>query len=309
MYADAPQQQHQSLFLYLNIWAPEDAEPGADLPVVVWIYGGGFNVGSTNMANYSGEQLAQRGVVYVALSYRLGAMGFMAHPELATESDTGTSGNYGLMDQAFGLQWVQDNIEAFGGDAGNVTIVGQSAGSMSLSALQVSPLADGLFHKIFGMSGSLINAFASPYEQVESAGLRAQEQLGAADIEEMRAVSADRFLDLEGVRFGIGIDGHVLPEPGWTAFENGNFADVPMVIGYTKDETFNGLAGAQNADELRTRAQDMFGEDTDDILAFYDLQAADFRRTAVDISRDRSSVSTFAREIEEKRLSTMPWRP
>jgi len=277
--------------LYLNIWAPEDAEAGDDLPVVVWIYGGGFTVGSTNMANYSGEQLAQRGVVYIALSYRLGAMGFMAHPELAAESETGTSGNYGLMDQAFGLQWIQDNIEAFGGDAGNVTIVGQSAGSMSLSALQVSPLADGLFHKIFGMSGSIVNSFSSPYEQVEAAGVRAQEQLEATDINEMRAVSADKFLDLDGVRFGIAIDGHVLPEPAWTAFQNGNFTDVPLVIGYTKDETFNGLAGAQDADELRTRAQDMFGDDAEEILAFYDLEAGDFRRTAVDISRDTSMAS------------------
>ncbi|WP_417581723.1 carboxylesterase/lipase family protein [Pelagibacterium sp.] len=277
--------------LYLNIWAPEDANEGDDLPVVVWIYGGGFNVGSTNMANYSGEQLAQRGVIYVAISYRLGAMGFMAHPQLAAESDTETSGNYGLMDQAFALQWLQDNIAAFGGDATNVTIVGQSAGSMSLSALQVSPLAEGAFHKIFGMSGSVVNSFASPYEQVEAAGLRAQEQLGATSIEQMHAISADKFLDLEGVRFGIGIDGYVLPEPAWTAFENGNFADVPMVIGYTRDETFNGLASAQDAEALRSRAQEMFGDDAEDILALYDLDAENFRRTAVDISRDTSMAS------------------
>lgn len=277
--------------LYLNIWAPADAEPGADLPVVVWIYGGGFTVGSTNMANYSGEQLAERGVVYVALAYRLGAMGFMAHPDLAAESDTGTSGNYGLMDQAFGLEWVQNNIEAFGGDPDNVTIVGQSAGSMSLSALQVSPLADGLFHKIFGMSGSIVNAFSSPYEQVEAAGVAAQEQLGVAGIEEMRAISADKFLDLEDVRFGIAIDGHVLPQPAWDAFEAGDFADVPMVIGYTRDETFNGLARAGNAEDLRAAAEEMFGEDAEAILASYDLETDDFRRTAVDISRDTSMAS------------------
>ena len=123
---------------------------GDDLPVVVWICGGGFNVGSASMDNYQGEGLAQEGVICVSIAYRLGAMGYMAHPWLAAETEYGGSGNYGLMDQAFALQWIADNIEAFGGDPENVTITGQSAASMSLNALQVSPLAEGLFDKIFG---------------------------------------------------------------------------------------------------------------------------------------------------------------
>jgi para-nitrobenzyl esterase len=133
--------------LYLNIWSPPSGEK---LPVVVWIYGGAFNVGSASMANYSGEGLAEKGVVRVNLAYRVGAMGFLAHPELTKEGG-GHSGNYGLMDQVAGLQWVRANIAAFGGDPDNVTIMGQSAGSMSVSLLQIDHKAKGLFHKIIGM--------------------------------------------------------------------------------------------------------------------------------------------------------------
>ena len=137
--------------LYLNVWAPPSGEK---LPVIVWIYGGGFNVGSASMANYSGENLAASGVVRVNLAYRLGALGFLAHPELTAESGYGGSGNYGLMDLIAGLRWVQRNIAAFGGDPANVTIAGQSAGSMAVALLQASPEARGLFHKVVGMSGS-----------------------------------------------------------------------------------------------------------------------------------------------------------
>ena len=137
--------------LYLNVWAPARAQM---LPVVVWIYGGGFTVGSASMANYSGEMLAASGVVRVNLAYRLGALGFLAHPELTRESGYGGSGNYGLMDLVAGLQWVQRNIAAFGGDPANVTIVGQSAGSTAVALLQSSPAARGQFTKVVGMSGT-----------------------------------------------------------------------------------------------------------------------------------------------------------
>lgn len=137
--------------LYLNVWAPKGA---ARAPVVVWIYGGGFNIGSAAMANYSGEPLAKDGVVRVNIAYRVGSLGFLAHPELTAESGYGGSGNYGLMDQIAALEWVKRNIAKFGGDPENVTIVGQSAGAMSVSLLQASPLARGLFAKAVAMSGS-----------------------------------------------------------------------------------------------------------------------------------------------------------
>ena len=136
--------------LYLNVWAPEAAR-GSKLPVIVWIYGGGFNVGSASMANYAGENLAREGVVYVSLAYRVGPLGFLAHPELTAEGG-GHSGNYGLMDQVAALGWISRNISRFGGDPGNVTIMGQSAGSMSVSLLQLDPKAKGLFHRVVGMS-------------------------------------------------------------------------------------------------------------------------------------------------------------
>ena len=122
--------------------------------MIVWVYGGGFNIGSASMANYSGEPLARAGVVRVNIAYRVGPLGFLAHPELSRESGHGGSGNYGLMDQIAALEWVQRNIDRFGGDPANVTIVGQSAGSMSVALLQLSPRAKGLFHRIVGMSGS-----------------------------------------------------------------------------------------------------------------------------------------------------------
>src|SRR6187401_1294279 len=164
--------------LYLNIWAPP---AGERLPVIVWIYGGGFNVGSASMANYSGAGLAASGVVRVNLAYRLGALGFLAHRELTGESDYGGSGNYGLMDLVAGLRWVQRNIAAFGGDPKNVTIAGQSAGSMAVALLQASPEARGLFHKVVGMSGS---PFSEPLTAVtladaESTGVALQHALGA----------------------------------------------------------------------------------------------------------------------------------
>src|SRR5687768_5098611 len=144
--------------LYLNIWAPPQAAGASSMPVVVWIYGGGFTIGSASMANYSGEQLAAKGVVYVAIAYRVGALGFLAHADLSAESPQRVSGNYGFLDQIAALQWIQRNIARFGGDPGSVTIMGQSAGSASVSVLQASPLSRGLFHRAVGMSGGALGA-------------------------------------------------------------------------------------------------------------------------------------------------------
>ena len=188
--------------LYLNVWAPPFGDfqgspaRAEKLPVIVWIYGGGFTVGSASMANYSGEALAAHGVVRVNLAYRLGALGFLAHPELTRESGYGGSGNYGLMDLVAGLQWVQRNIAAFGGDPANVTIVGQSAGSTAVALLQSSPAARGLFTKVVGMSGS---PFGEPMravalEQGEAAGLALAQALGASSIEDLRDIGGDRIV-------------------------------------------------------------------------------------------------------------------
>jgi para-nitrobenzyl esterase len=140
--------------LYLNVWAPA-GQPRIRRPVMVFIPGGGYTNGATSLPLYWGDRLARRGVVVVTVSYRLGPLGFLTHPELTAESTRHSSGNYGLMDQAAALRWVRRNIKAFGGDPGRVTIFGQSAGAMSVSMLMTSPLGQGLFQRAIGESGGL----------------------------------------------------------------------------------------------------------------------------------------------------------
>jgi para-nitrobenzyl esterase len=273
--------------LYLSVWAPARAE---NLSVVVWIYGGGFNVGSASMANYSGEGLARSGVVRVNLSYRLGALGFLAHPDLTRESDYGGSGNYGLMDLIAGLQWVQRNIAAFGGDPKNVTIVGQSAGSMAVALLQASPPAHGLFHKVVGMSGS---PFSEPLtavtlEQGEATGLELQRTLGAQSIEQLRDIGGDRIVTAPVAREPIVLDGRYVIGAA-KAFESRQHSDVPLMLGFTRDESFRPLGPVASVAELESAVRQSFPSTATAVLAAYratDAQGA--ARAAADISRDSS---------------------
>src|SRR5690606_30861266 len=152
--------------LYLNVWTPA-RDAGERLPVMVWIYGGGFAAGSTASPSYAGTEIAKNGIVVVSIAYRVGPFGFLAHPELSEESGTG-SGNYGLLDLIAGLGWVRDNIAAFGGDPGNVTIFGESAGGYAVSMLAASPLAAGLFHKAISQSGA---SFSTPRTGPRAPGL------------------------------------------------------------------------------------------------------------------------------------------
>ena len=158
-YAQEPFAQSEDC-LFLNVWAPA-GEADAGHPVMVWIHGGGFILGSANLPGYDGEALARAGVVLVSINYRLGLLGFLAHPGLTAESQHGASGNQGLHDQVAALEWVRDNIAAFGGDPGNVTIFGESAGSMSVCYMAATPLADGLFHKAIAQSGGCFAKHAS----------------------------------------------------------------------------------------------------------------------------------------------------
>ncbi|MES2303344.1 MAG: carboxylesterase family protein, partial [Pseudomonadota bacterium] len=221
--------------LYLNIWAPNGA---AKAPVVVWIYGGAFNVGSASMANYSGEPLARDGVVRVNLAYRVGALGFLAHPDLTAEA--GASGNYGLMDQIAALEWVKRNIAQFGGDPANVTIVGQSAGAMSVSLLQASPLAKGLFARAVAMSGSAFGGMLGPIPlaSAEAQGTALQKELGAASLAEMRSLPGDRIIAATTHRDPIVQDGRVITRTMEATFAAHQQAQVPVLIGYTRDESF-----------------------------------------------------------------------
>lgn len=205
--------------LFLNVWSNAPA-PDAKQPVFVWIHGGAFVEGGGSALQFIGEGLAALGVVVVTINYRLGALGFLAHPALTAEA--GASGNYAFLDQIRALEWVQENIAAFGGDPDRVTVGGQSAGSMSVNALLVSPAAKGLFRgAVMQSSSALLRPTAgTTLAQAEETGLRFQKTLGVSSLAEMRALSAERILDVGehwGERFYPLVDGAVVPAQGYLA--------------------------------------------------------------------------------------------
>jgi para-nitrobenzyl esterase len=266
--------------LYLKIWATPDAKPGAKLPVVVWIYGGGFTLGSSGMAMYSGENVAKEGVIFVSFNYRVGALGFMAHPELTSESPHHASGNYGFLDQVAALSWIQRNIAKFGGDPGNVTLTGQSAGALSISALEASPLAKGLFQRGFAMSLSLFdNRFRlAPLAEAEKTGLEIQKALGAASLAEMRLVPADKILALQkdcqlgcagSVAVWPDIDGYFLPDTVPAIFARGKQNDVATISGFTRDESMSELRTAPNLAAYIAAAHKAYGDQAGRFLELY----------------------------------------
>jgi para-nitrobenzyl esterase len=275
--------------LYLNVWSPLKATKA---PVIVWIYGGGFNVGSANMANYDGGALAAKGVVRVNLAYRVGVMGFLAHPGLSREAN-GASGNYGLMDQIAGLKWVQQNIKAFGGDPNNVTIAGQSAGSMSVALLQQSPMAKGLFHKIVGMSGSPFGPLIAPtpLATAESQGVTLQNALGASSIEAMRDVGGDKVLATAAsvARDPIVIDGKVLTGSALETFGARKQSDVPVMLGFTRDEAFSNFGPAKTVTAYDAAVRKFFPDTAEAVLNAYPAAIdADVPRALADLQRDAS---------------------
>jgi para-nitrobenzyl esterase len=266
--------------LTLNIWASAEAKLGAKLPVVVWIYGGGFTLGSSGMAMYDGENVAKKGTIFVSFNYRVGILGNLAHPELTAESPHHASGNYGLMDQVAALQWVKRNIAQFGGDPDNVTITGQSAGAMSVSALEASPLAKGLFNRGFAMSLSMFdNRFKFPaLPAAEKIGLEVQSALGASSLAEMRQIQADKILAVQkDCQLGCAgtiavtpdIDGYVLPDTVPNIFAAGKQNDVATVAGFTSDESSNDLRTAGTLEAYVAAAKKLYGDQADRFLALY----------------------------------------
>jgi para-nitrobenzyl esterase len=207
--------------LYLNVWTPAKST-NDHIPVLVWIYGGGFSAGSTSDRSYSGEKLARKGVAFVSINYRVGQFGFLAHPKLSAESPNHVSGNYGLLDQIAGLQWVKKNIAAFGGDPSKVTIFGESAGGISVSMLCASPQAKGLFTGAISQSGDSLGPprpTTFPGENLkrladaERGGEAFAKSAGASSIAELRKVAPDQL----PVGRGLGmswpiIDGWVIPD-------------------------------------------------------------------------------------------------
>lgn len=277
--------------LTVNVWAPRSARTDAKRPVIVWIYGGGFSGGSSALKWTNGEALARKGVVFVSLNYRVGPLGFMAHPELTAESPNHASGDYGFLDQVAALHWVQRNIARFGGDPANVTLMGQSAGSMSLSALQASPLAKGLFKRAIGESGSVLSDDAgamAPREEAEKVGLAIQAALGAKSLADLRSLPADRISQVRGARTGPDVDGYFMPKPPQEIFAKGEASDAGLLIGFTRDEGFSPLNGSTSAADYEAKARQLYGDKAEEVLSRYPASAADWRKSAKEAGRDLS---------------------
>jgi para-nitrobenzyl esterase len=286
--------------LYLNVWTPAGSSRD-QLPVMVWIYGGGLQAGSASEPRQDGEDLTRKGVIVVSMNYRLGVFGFMAHPELSRESGHG-SGNYGLMDQIAALKWVKSNIAAFGGDPGNVTIFGESAGSSSVCALMASPLAKGLFHKAIGESGAILGvarrkARAHALAEAEKAGLAFAASVGAKSLAELRGIPADELLkaalDDKALSTGISVDGYVLPRDANSIYAEGSQSHVPLLAGWNADEQRVYSTFGSKRPTAKSFADDVasqFGDAAGEVLRLYpagtDAQAV---RSAGDLADDMST--------------------
>lgn len=284
--------------LYLNLWAPAGAKPGAKLPVIVFIYGGGNTIGSSGMANYDGEAVARRGAIYVNFNYRVGILGFMAHPELTREQG-GHSGDYAYLDQNAALRWVHDNVAAFGGDPDKVVIMGQSAGAGGVAAQIFSPLSKGLFRGGVMSSGCNFTGGGISLQQGEQIGLDVQKRLGAANLEAMRNVPADKILALQaetqvgnnvpGVRAAPLVDGYFMPKPKLEALESHTANDVPIIASSNREDldAGNALVRAKTVAEYEATAERMFGADAGQFLALYPVSSdAEVRQTALKAARE-----------------------
>jgi para-nitrobenzyl esterase len=242
--------------LYLNVWTSEWPS-GSRRPVMIWIPGGGNSAGGSSSEGYDGEPLAKRGIVLVTINYRLGSFGFFAHPALTNESPHHASGNQGILDQIAALKWVRDNIAGFGGDPNNVTIFGESAGSLDVSVLMTSPLAKGLFRRVIGESGAVI-LVGDPLtlRQAEQRGVEfaARWKLPpSAPVQDLRAVPAATILAAEPnynatppPNLGITVDGYVFPKPPEQVFASGQEHRVALLLGSNSREQVPGSLAPQD---------------------------------------------------------------
>jgi para-nitrobenzyl esterase len=254
--------------LYLNVWTGAKSA-GEKRPVMVWIYGGGYNTGSGSQAMYDGEALAKKGAVVVTLNYRLGVFGFFSHPELTRESDRRGAANFGVMDSVAALQWVQKNIAGFGGDPKRVTIFGESAGAGLVANLMTVPQAKGLFERAIGDSSAWSTATVARLQtlpEAEEAGVKYAEGLGAKSLAELRAKPADAILK-GGRGAGPVVDGWLIREDPGKVFAEGKQIEVPVLTGSNRDESFGG--NPKNAGQFVEQARKRFGDLADDFLKLY----------------------------------------
>ena len=281
--------------LYLNVWTPAK-DRGEKLPVMVWIYGGGFAMGATSTPIYDGTHLAEKGVVLVSIAYRVGPFGFLAHPELTAEE--GGSGCYGIEDQVAGLKWVHDNIAQFGGDPSRVTIFGESAGGISVSMLTIVPSAHGLFQRAISESGgsmapakhdSEASMMVPTLKLAEQAGIRFLNKLGAKDIKAARNLNAFTIQSAAGAlgSFWPVADGRTLPANAYALHESGPFNDTPILVGTNSDEGAMFIHADQTPTSFERFVRVAYGPAADSMLKAYPHATdAEAFKSSKDLFRD-----------------------
>lgn len=281
--------------LYLNVWTPAASEEER-LPVLVYFYGGGLFAGDGSEPRYDGASMARKGIVSLTVNYRLGVFGFMAHPELTREAPYGASGNYGFLDQLAALQWVKENIAAFGGDPRQVTIAGESAGSVSVSAQMVSPLSKDLIAGAIGSSGSLLGTLsADPLALGEQKGQAFAKLVGAKSLKELRGMSAEKLLEATGQpeapRFSGVVDGYFFPEPPAELYARGAQAHIPLMAGWNSEEmNYRALFGDKEPtpENYRTVVQSLYGDQAERVLTLYPgTTAEEVMQSATHLASDR----------------------
>jgi para-nitrobenzyl esterase len=283
--------------LYLNVWTPAklDRSPQARMPVLLYIYGGGFMAGDSSEKRYDGAALARRGIVVVTVNYRLGVFGFFSHPELTASSPHHASGNYGLLDQVAALAWVRRNIAAFGGDPDHITIGGESAGSLSVSALMASPLSRGEIAGAIGESGAMMQKWTPPPRaEAERKGAAFAQGIAAPTLAALRALPADTLLAAQGnardTSFDAVIDGYFLTEPPSVTFGNGKAAHVPLLLGSNSQEAPGSAVfgdGAPTIASYRAGLTRVLGDKADTLFALYPARAdADVLPAATALASD-----------------------
>ena len=278
--------------LYLNVWTPAKFTD-EKVPVLVWIYGGGFNGGATSEPAYNGEYLARKGLVLVSIAYRVGQLGFMAHPELSAENPNKVSGNYGLLDMIAGLKWIKENIETFGGDPDKVTIFGESAGGIAVSMLCASPLAKGLFNGAISQSGGSFGpnrTVTYPGENMkllvdaEKDGLEYSKSAGVSSIAELRKIEPFKLPAIRGLAWPV-VDGYVIPDDQYKLYEEGKFNDTPILVGYNSDEGAS-FSHEKNPEEYIANVKKRYGKFADDLIKAYPVGENSVPKTARDLARD-----------------------
>ncbi len=281
--------------LYLNIWTPAKTATER-LPVLVYFFGGGFKAGDGSESRYEGESMARKGIVAITVNFRLTVFGFLAHPELTKESPHHTSGNYGLMDQAAALKWVQQNIAAFGGDPKKVTIAGESAGSFSVSAQMASPLSKNLIAGAIGESGSLLGLTPTmSLAEAEKIGVQFVDSVSAKSLADLRAMSAEQIIQATSKRgnsnFPVTVDGYFFPKSPLQIFTEGGQAHVPLLVGWNSEENnYRSIIGQDKAtmENYTNAIQKLYGNGATDILkAYHAASDDDVQQAATDLASDR----------------------